>query len=113
MNEKQKLTNLSGEAIRVYQHLQRGQKNAVSRSLLVSKTGLCDRQVRRAIAELRTKGYPVCSVTAKPGGYWLTDDAAELIGFIASLQLQRDYFDKAIKRLQQRVKELENGTMQF
>ena len=113
MKGKQKLTNLSGDAIRVYQYLRRGKKNARSRDFLVQKTGLDERRVRRAVAELRAEGYPVCSVTAKPGGYWLTDKDDELREFIAQLEIQRDYFGKAIKRLRQRLQEVENGKVRF
>lgn len=110
---KQKLTNLSGDAIRVYQYLRRGQKNARCRNFLVQKTGLDDRRVRKAVAELRSKGYPVCSTTTYPGGYWLTDDAVELLRFISQLEIQRDYFNKAIKKLRQRLQEVENGKVRF
>ncbi len=113
MNGKQKLTNLSGDAIRVYQHLRRGKKNATSRDFLIQVTGLNDRRVRRAIAELRSNGYPVCSITSRPGGYWLTDKNDELREFIAQLEIQRDYFGKAIKRLRQRLQEVENGKVRF
>lgn len=113
VNGKQKLTNLSGDAIRVYQHLRRGQKNATSRSFLTRVTGLEDRRIRRAVAELRSKGYPVCSIAAHPGGYWLSNDADELKEFIVQLEIQRDYFGKAIKRLRQRLQEVENGKVRF
>lgn len=113
MNGKKKLTNLSGDAIRVYQHLRRGQKNATSRYFLNQVTGLEDRRIRRAVAELRSKGYPVCSVTAHPGGYWLSNDVDELKEFIAQLEIQRDYFTKAIKRLRQRLQDVKNGKVRF
>ena len=113
MNGKQKLTNLSGDAIRVYQHLRRGQKNTTSRSFLIQVTGLNDRRVRKAIADLRAEGYPVCSTTTEPGGYWLSNDAVELLRFITQLELQRDYFTKAIKRLRQRLQEVQDGKVRF
>lgn len=109
MKGKQKLTNLSGDAIRVISHLQTGKKKARSRAFLMQKTDLSDRRVRRAVAELRAQGYPVCSITAKPGGYWLSNDASELREFIAQLEVQRDFFGKAIKKLRQRLGEVESG----
>ena len=113
MKGKQKLTNLSGDALRVYVHLREGKKYARSRAFLARKTGMTDRQVRKGIADLRAAGYPVCSITAHPGGYWLTKDAAELREFIAQLEEQRDYFGKAIRRLRDRLKEVENGKVRF
>lgn len=98
------LTDLSGNEIRVYQYLREGKKKARSRQWLCQKTGLADREVRRAIHNLRIKGYPVCSATGKPGGYWLCDDEQDLVSFIADLKLQRDEFSKAIKRLESLLK---------
>lgn len=108
-----KLTKLNGDEIRVFQYLKRGAKNRRSRDFLIQKTGLDDRRVRRAIAGIRAKGYPVCSITAKPGGYWLCDDAAQLREFIGQLEVQKEWFAKAIKKLRARLQEVENGKVLF
>lgn len=98
------LTDLSGNEIRVYQYLREGKKKARSREWLCQKTGLPDRAVRYAINCLRAKGYPVCSTTQSPGGYWLCDDTEDLVSFIAHLKSQRDKFSKTIKRLEALLK---------
>lgn len=104
-----KLTGLTGNEIRVYQYLRTGKKKARSREWLCQKTGLGDRAVRRAVHGLRLKGYPVCSITANPGGYWLVDNEDDLRYFIADLILQRDAFSKAIKKLENLLKDVKNG----
>lgn len=99
-----KLTDLNENEIRVYQYLREGKKKARSREWLSNKTGLPDRNVRFAIGGLRAKGYPVCSTTQSPGGYWLCDNAEDLFSFVEHLKSQRDKFSKTIKRLEALLK---------
>ncbi len=47
---------------------------STSREELRYKTGVCDRQVRRAIHELRRDGYKIISSSDRPG-YWLGTSA--------------------------------------
>ena len=99
-----KLTDLTGNEIRVYQYLRAGKKNSRSKEWLCNKTELDEREVRRAIHGLRLKGYPICSATEHPGGYWLCNDEQDLVCFIADLKIQRDAFSKAIKHLEKLLK---------
>lgn len=105
MTEKNKLVDMTGNEIRVYQYLKYGIKNRVTRDFLVSKTGISDREVRRAIHSLRDKGYPICSAVERPGGYWLCNDVDFLIWFIADLKTQRDGLSKAIRRMEKMLKD--------
>lgn len=95
-----KLVDMTGNETRVYTHLRTGKKNRRTRDYLIAKTGLTDRRVREAVHSLRAKGVPICSVTGKPGGYWICNDADELKQFIGELRVQRDQFSKAILRLE-------------
>ena len=99
-----KLIDATGNEVRVYSHLRTGKKNRRTRDYLVAKTGLTDRRVREAVHSLRAKGVPICSVTGKPGGYWICDDSDELKQFIGELRVQRDQFSKAILRLEKFLK---------
>lgn len=52
---------------------------------LVAETGLCERELRRAIHDLRLDGHLICSRTTGGGGYILTDNPVELQGFVKSM----------------------------
>lgn len=102
-----KLVDMTGNEIRVYQHLRAGKKNKRTRDYLIAKTGLTDRRVREAVHSLRAKGVPICSITGKPGGYWICKDADELKQFIAQLEIQRNCFGMAIYKLRKLLAEVE------
>lgn len=53
-------------------------KRPVTRERLCEISGLSDRDLRRAIEELRIKGFPVLSSPAV-AGYWLARDERELV----------------------------------
>ena len=108
-----KLVDMTGNEIRVYQYLKKGRKNRCTRDYLVAKTGMTDRRVREAVHTLRAKGVPICSVTGKPGGYWICNNADELKQFISELHVQRDQFSKAILRLEKFLKGSKNGKLLF
>ena len=55
-------------------------KRPVTRGKLCELTGLEDRDVRRAIEDLRKKGFPVLSSPAV-AGYWLARDERELVDY--------------------------------
>ena len=55
-------------------------KRPVTRERLCEISGLADRDLRRAIEELRKKGFPVLSSPAV-SGYWLARDERELLDY--------------------------------
>lgn len=58
----------------IYEELQKGSRDyPVSRSRLVIATGESDRNVRKAISEMRKKGLPVMS-SSSSYGYWITEE---------------------------------------
>lgn len=107
------LQDLTGNEIRVYQYLKTGKKNRRTREFLVQKTGLNDRAVRTAIHSMRQKGLPICSITGNPGGYWFCTDEEELKSFIADLEIQRDCFSGAIRKLRTLLRDVQDGKLLF
>lgn len=105
MTKNNKLVDMTGNEIRVYQHLASGKKNKRTRAFLVAKTGMSDREVRRAVHSLRNKGYLICSCVEKPGGYWLCNNIDDLKSFIADLEIQREGFSKAIRDMKKLLKD--------
>lgn len=49
-----------------------------SRELLAKQCDIPDRELRRTIRDLRECGWPVCTESKEPGGYWLSDDPDEI-----------------------------------
>lgn len=113
MTKPKQLVDMTGNEIRVFQHLRCGKKNRRTRNYLMITTGMSDRAIRAAVHSMRAKGVPVCSITAYPGGYWLCNDADELKHFIAELEIQRNCFGMAIHKLRKMLKEVEDGKMLF
>lgn len=105
--------DLTGNEMRVYQYLREGKKNRRTREFLVQKTGLDDRAVRAAVHGMRQKGFPICSITGKPGGYWFCTDEEELKSFIADLEIQRDCFSNAIRKLRTLLRDVQDGKLLF
>lgn len=52
---------------------------------LMADTGLCERELRRAIHGLRLAGCLICSRTTGGGGYWATTDTGQLQAFVRSM----------------------------
>lgn len=105
--------DLTGNEMLVFKFLKRGKHNRCTRGYLAAKTQLGDRAVRQAVHGMRVKGLPICSITGKPGGYWLCKDDEELKSFVAELEVQRDCFSKAIRNLKKLQKGVQNGTVLF
>ena len=58
------------------------QINPVSATRLSEKTGLSNREIRRAVERLRREGWPICSSHSPiAGGYWLARSHSEFSGF--------------------------------
>lgn len=74
---------------RIYYSLPIGEDNAVPRRELMVRTGLNDRQLRRAIEDERRAGYLICSsVDCKRGGYYRHDPKkpAELREYVRQME---------------------------
>lgn len=54
-----------------------GKENAITRNQLVASTGYSDREVRKSIAYLREKGYPIMN-DQKGSGYHISYDLDEI-----------------------------------
>lgn len=70
----------------IYELLDWGAENALSRRDLVAITGLTDREVRRVVARERKRGLPIVTNTERGGGYYLPEGPEELARFIRSLR---------------------------
>ena len=70
-------------AVKAALEFQIGSDNAISRKKLLKKIpGLSDRQMRIAIYQLRNDGCLICSRGGRGGGYWMAENAAELLEFV-------------------------------
>lgn len=52
---------------------------------LMADTGLCERELRRVIHDLRLDGRLICSRTTGGGGYWAITDTGQLQAFVRSM----------------------------
>ena len=69
-----------------------GNDSAISRKKLLKQiSGLNDRQMRIAIYQLRNDGVLICSRGGRGGGYWMAENAAELLEFVERELKSRAY----------------------
>ncbi len=78
-NNKETLYQFAKNSVR--SHLQKGKKNALTRSDLRDITGFSDRANRNMIEDLRKEGLPIIS-TSSSKGYWLPETKDELSHYI-------------------------------
>lgn len=73
-----------------------GRDNAISKSELISLTGMTERAVRRAIERARESGIMIMS-SSQVRGYWQTEDIAEMEDFVRQTdnRIKALYFAKA------------------
>ena len=68
------------------EHIPVGRENAITRSELAALWGMSDRDVRETIARMRTiptdDPYAILSSSSNPPGYWRSNGASELDGYI-------------------------------
>ena len=69
----------------IYELLDWGAENALSRRDLAAITGLTDREVRRLVARERKRGLPIVTNTDR-GGFYLPESPEELVRFIRSMR---------------------------
>lgn len=69
---------------RIYRILEDA-KEPVTRTQLMRMTGLCDREIRRKIRELRNAGANIMS-SSSTAGYWLSDSEYDLKRFDAEMK---------------------------
>lgn len=62
-----------------------GEENKTSTAEIILKTGLKERQIRKAVHDLRIAGVLICSSTAPPGGYFLPTSPEEVRPFVKSM----------------------------
>lgn len=63
----------------IYEFLSYGSKHGLSKSELCLRTGLGDRELRKAVEKLRTSGTVICSDV---NGYFLPENKHELAAYI-------------------------------
>ena len=82
-----------------------GKQNAVSRQELVTRTGMSDRAVRKAIQALREDGEIILS-SSHGKGYWRSDDASEIGQYIAENKSRIRKLYKTNRKLTEQYYEL-------
>lgn len=95
-----------------------GRERAITREALARKWGLNDRTTREVIARLRAEKtdapYAILSTTHSPKGYWRSDKAEEIEGFIRETEARAKNTFAALrgaKRLLRRIEREGQTTM--
>lgn len=95
-----------------------GRERAITREALARKWGLNDRTTREVIARLRAEKadtpYAILSTTHSPKGYWRSDKAEEIEGFIRETEARAKNTFAALrgaKRLLRRIEREGQMTM--
>jgi biotin operon repressor len=76
----------------------RKSRNALSRQDLVGMTGLSDRLIRSAIAELRRQGYLI--IADENGGYRFARSVDEVLAYTASLKSRVDALREVVTAME-------------
>ena len=90
----------------ILDYIGKGRENAVTRSQLVSRTGLPDRKVREMIEQARREGAPILNLQ-DGRGYYLSDELEDLRRQYKSNHRRAMSVLVQQKFLRRRIKELE------
>lgn len=88
-----------------------GREKAITREALSRKWGLCDRATREVIAQLRAEKtdtpYAILSTAHSPNGYWRSDKAEEIEGFIRETEARAKNTFAALRGAKRLLRKIE------
>lgn len=97
----------------IYELLPTGKKNAIKPDVLCTRFGISARTLRKIILRERMEGHLIMS-DSRAGGYFLADNEAEILEYIATQEAQaktRLASSKAARDYLKRLKEQQSGQL--
>ena len=97
----------------IFEVLQLGKKNAIKPDVLCARFGISARTLRKIILRERMEGHLIMS-DSRAGGYFLADNEAEILEYIATQEAQaktRLASSKAARDYLKQLKEQKSGQL--